>query len=63
MPTFINLLPNEHTQGLGIYLFAVNLGRCFGSCNTLNELSSKVCVPSKTEDSNLNAFHMITGIN
>ena len=27
---------------------------CVPSCNTLNDLSNKVCVPNKTEDLNLN---------
>ena len=36
---------------------------CIGSCSTFNELSNKVCVPNKTEDLNLSAFNMITGIN
>ena len=35
----------------------------FGSCNTLNNLSNKVCLPNETEDLNLNVFNMITGIN
>ena len=33
-----------------------------GSCNTLNGLSNKVCVPNKTEGLNLCIFNMITGI-
>ena len=41
----------------------VKLDRCVGSCNTLNDLSNKVCVPNKTEDLNLSVFNMITGIN
>ena len=40
----------------------VDLDRCVGSCNTLNDLSNKVCVPNKTEDLNLSVFSMITGI-
>ena len=39
------------------------LDRCVGSFNTPNDLSSKVCIPIKTEDSNLRVFNMITGIN
>ena len=35
---------------------------CWKSCNTLNDLSNKVCVPHKTEDLNLSVFNMITGI-
>ena len=47
-----------------IYPFAVKLlDRCVGSCNTLYDLSNKVCVPNKTEDLNLSVFNMITGIN
>ena len=39
------------------------MARCVGSCNTLNDLSNKVCVLSKTKDLNLSVFNMITGIN
>ena len=53
-PNLINLHPNEYGQGLRYYPFAVNLDTCMGSCNTLNELSNRVCVPNKTEDLNLN---------
>ena len=45
------------------YPFAVKLDRCVGSCNTLNDLFNKVCVPNKTEDLYLSMFNMITGIN
>ena len=38
--TLINLYPNEYIQGLRSYPFAVNLDRCVGSCNTLNDLSN-----------------------
>ena len=54
-PTLINLHPNEYTQGLHYYPFAVN--------NTLNDLSNRVCVPNKTEDLNIHVFDMIIGIN
>ena len=62
-PTLINLHPNEYSQEFHYYPFAVKLDRCVGSCNTLNDLSNKVCVPNKTEDLNLSVFNMITGIN
>ena len=45
------------------YLFAVKSDRSVGSCNTLNDLSNKVCVPNNTKDLNLTVFNMITGIN
>ena len=62
-PTLIKLDLNEYSQEFHCYPFAVKLGRCIGSCNTLNNLSNKVCVPNKTEDLNLSVFNMITGIN
>ena len=62
-PAFINLYPNEYSQEFHYYPFSVKLDRCVGSCNTLNDLSNKVCVPNKTEDLNLSVFNMITGIN
>ena len=61
--TFINLDPNEYTQEWPYNPFVVNLDRCVGSCNTLNDPSNRVCVPNKTEDSNLSIFHRIAGIN
>ena len=62
-PTIINLHTNEYPQEIHYYPFAVNLERCVGSCNTLNDLSNKVCVSNKTEDLNLSMFNMITWIN
>ena len=62
-PTLINLHPNEFSQEFHDDLFAVNLDRCVGSCNTTNDLSNEVCVPDKTEDLSLSIFNMITGIN
>ena len=41
----------------------VNLDRCVEICNTLNDLSNKVCVPNEIEDLNLSVFNMITRIN
>ena len=32
-------------------------------CNTLNDLSNKLCVPNKTEDLNLRFSNITTGIN
>ena len=63
-PTLINLHANKYSQGLRYYLFAVNLDRCLGSCNTLlNDLSNRACVPDKTKDLSMNAFNITTEIN
>ena len=44
-------------------MLAVNLDRCRQSCNALNDISNRICGPSKTEGLNLNVFNMITEIN
>ena len=62
-PTLINLYPNECSQECHNYPFAVKLDRCAGSCNTLNDLYNKVCVPNKTKYPNLSMFNMTAGIN
>ena len=60
-PTFINLhLMNTVTNYTSIHL---ELDSCAGTCKTPNDLSSKVCVPNKTEDLNIQVFNMITGKN
>ena len=62
-PFLINLHHNKYSKEFHYYPFAVKLDRCVGSCNNLNDLSNKVCVPNKTEDLNLSMFNMITEIN
>ena len=59
----INFYPNEYSQGSCCYPSAVNLDRYVGGCNTLNDLSNRVCVPDKTADLGLHIFSIITGIN
>ena len=45
-PTLTNSHPNEYGQEFHYYPFAVKLDRCDGSCNILNDLWNKVCVPN-----------------
>ena len=60
-PTLINLHPNEYSQELHYYSFAVNLHKFTGSFNTLRDVFDKVCVPNKAEDLNIHVFNLITG--
>ena len=48
---------------LHYYRFEVNLSKFIESCNTLNDLSKKICIPNKMEDLNLSVFNTIKGIN
>ena len=47
-PALIDLNPIE----LNYYLFMISLDKCNGSCNAISavDLSTKTCVPSKTND-------------
>ena len=46
-PTLINLHPNEYSQEFYYYLSVVKSDICAGSCDTINDLSNKVCVSNK----------------
>ena len=61
--TLIILHPNKSSQELHYYPLPVNLDRCVRSCNTLCDLSNRLCVANKKKDLNLSLFNMITGIN
>ena len=41
----------------------VNLDRCNGICNSLDDPSGRICVSNKTEDVNLSLFNMLIRIN
>ena len=62
-PTLINLHPNLYSQEFHYYSFSIKLDRCVRSCNIINDLSNKACIPNKTEDLKPRVFGMITGIN
>ena len=59
---YSSLHPHESSQELRYYMFAVNLDRCGGSYNTLDNLYSMVCVPNETEELNI-FLNLIIGIN
>ena len=60
-PTLINLHPNEESQKLHYYPFAVKLEKCVGICYNVNYLSNKVCAPNETKVLSIHGFNMITG--
>ena len=62
-PILINLHPNKYSQELHYYPLAVKLDKCVGRCNSLNDLSNKLCGLSETEDLNLSVLNMIREIN
>ena len=59
MPALIDWNPIK----LNYYPFVVTLDKCNGSCNALDDLSTKKCVPSITKDENVKVINIITRIN
>ena len=55
-PTLTDLNP----VNLNYYLFMISLDKCRGSCNVVDDLSTKICIPSKVKDVNVKVFNMIT---
>ena len=47
--TLNDLNPIEHN----CYPLIISLDKCNGSCNVIDILSAKICVPSKTKDANV----------
>ena len=56
---FIALNPVE----LKYYPSMMSLDKCSESCNFADDLSTKICIPSKTKDVNVKVFNMITNRN
>ena len=54
-PTLIDLNAIE----LNYFPFMISLDKCQGSCNAVDDLSTKISVPSETNDVNLKVFNMI----
>ena len=54
-PTLIDLNPVE----LNYYPFMIVLDKFSKSCSSFDDLSTKICIPSKTKDINIKLFNMI----
>ena len=48
---------------LKYYPCIIPLDKCNPNCNTLGEISGRICTPNKTEDVNLNVFNLIIRTN
>ena len=58
-PTLIDLKDVE----IKYYPFSISLEWCNRSCNSVNDLSVRICRPSKTKGVNVKVFSMITNRN
>ena len=55
-PTLIDLYPAE----LNYYPVMISLDTRNEICNAIDDLSTKICVPSKTKDVSIKVFNMVT---
>ena len=51
------------TVELEYYQFIINLDKCSGSFNSGDNISTKICFPSKIKDVNIKVFNMVTNRN
>ena len=58
-PTLLDINSIE----LKYYPFMITLDKCNGSCNVVDDLSTKSCAPSESKDINVEVFNLITRIN
>ena len=57
-PTVIDLNPFQ----LDYYPFMIIVDKCNGSCNTVDDLCTKIYVPCKTKDVNVKVRNMIARV-
>ena len=52
----INLNTNESM----FYPYNIKINRCKGSCNTINNLYAKICVPGQIKNINVKVFNLLS---
>ena len=58
-PKIINYNSNEPS----FYPYSIEINKCSGSCNNINDPYAKLCVPDVFNDTNAKVFNLIRGIN
>ena len=64
-PCIISLtLIDLNSIELNYYPFTISIDKCSGSFNVVDDVYTKICVPSETKDANVNkVYSMITRMN
>ena len=63
-PCMVRLtLTDLNSLELNYYPFMISLDKCSGSCNSVDDLSTKIRVWSETKDVNVRVLNMITRTN
>ena len=54
---------NINSSNPMFYPFIVKINRCSGSCNNINDLYAKICVPDTVKDLNVKVFNLMSRTN
>ena len=54
---------NPYTNEPMFYPYSITINRCKGSCNTINGLYVKICVPDQIKDTNVKVFNLMPRTN
>ena len=58
-PKIIDINSNEPV----FYLYNIKINECGGSCNNINDLYAKLCVPDVIKNINVKVFNLMSRIN
>ena len=58
-PEIINVNSNNPV----FYTFSIKTSKCSGSCNNINDLYAKICVPDVVKDLNVKVFNLMSRTN
>ena len=58
-PQIVNVNGNEP----GFFYFSIKTSKCSGSCNNINDLYVKICVPAVVKNLNVKVFNLISRAN
>ena len=58
-PEIININTNEQL----FYPYSIKINKCKGSCNTIKDPYTKICVPDNFKNSNVKVFNLMSRTN
>ena len=58
-PEILNVNSNEPV----FYTFSIKTNKCGGSCNNINDIYAKICVPDVIKDLNVKVFNLMSRTN
>ena len=56
-------ITNVNTNEPVLYPFSIKVNECSGSCNGINDLYAKLCVPDTVKNINVKVFNLMSRIN